>query len=192
MSNQEEIQKIFENIYRHITTFSCGQVVYGNPQLCQALAQSLSQMHITLNARQPSDINISIAIGIGLDLFDSGLKKFKKHDERRLCFECALVMLYALRPDNNIFLNQDTATLLAVYPDWNLGTRTVQNSTEEKTLMFLVFWVKSVKLLNNRFSSFSFKNFCKLCSGFNLRALTLMAQCEFTRGNCMVVSLSDW
>jgi len=117
-----------ENVYKHITCFSFGALVYEDFNLCGQLRAAILKMNEAIETRQITDISINMAYQICSRLVRENIGKLKKHNEKRLCFEVAFIMLFAFRPECREFVVSDVALFLSTYPEF-AGLDEVQMKT---------------------------------------------------------------
>jgi hypothetical protein len=117
--NKDE-RSILDYVYKHMMDVSFGEEVYGCDFFCRALREeALPQMMETIQLRERNDLDIKVAIAIGMKALEGHIsKRMKKVDEMRLCLEAAFIMLVISRPDSAPLLLKTTEEMVTRYPEF--------------------------------------------------------------------------
>ena len=117
MSNSEQWYQIIIN---QITREAFGPNVYNDPDLLKSLITAMPIMVDEIQTRQMNDINIGIVNEVVQKVSNENMSRWKKTDERRLCFEVAFIMLYNFirKQENAHLMFESLDQLLAAYPEF--------------------------------------------------------------------------
>ena len=120
----------YNNIITHLCKISFGPLVSGDGKIIRALWAALPLFEKRLNSGDPIHMKIAFEVASSLDI---NVNEMKTYDERKRCFEAALVLLLSTREEGQKLQWHDTDTFLDEYPDF----RCIHDPNEiEKLLNF--------------------------------------------------------
>jgi hypothetical protein len=136
-------EHMYKVIYDTLTQHAFGKEVYGDEVLLEHLRSSIPQMHAALQLRQANDISNNIALDMCFRLL--GEKKMKPNDQRRLCFEAALVLLHYPTVHQSGQLMETPEELFVKYPEF--VSPSVDDKEAHSLVKFRNFMYVAVQLI---------------------------------------------
>jgi hypothetical protein len=112
-------KSVFDKIFEHLTTISFGHGLSTNTQLLDILKTSIPVMSENIAKNHIHDIKIKMATDIATSISGENYGRLRSDDERRLCFEAAFVMLFALRSENDNLIYKTVEELKFYYPEFH-------------------------------------------------------------------------
>lgn len=109
----------YEQINQHLIDLSFGPTVTEDAKLSKALKTSLKRMDDMIDGRPVEEVDLRIAYFTARDLIGEDISCLKKDDEKRLCFETALVMLYLRRPECEKLIIRTPQEFLKRFPEFH-------------------------------------------------------------------------
>lgn len=134
--------ELHNRIIYHICKFSFGPSVSQNQDIINALIHALPMFEDLLDENPYQNIKAAYDVAKKLS---PAITEMKRSDERRRCFEAALVMLLASRPEGRNIQFPDQQSFLEAYPLF----RAVNDKSEIEALMNFCNMIKVVMLLMN-------------------------------------------
>lgn len=176
-------QREFDEVFHRLTHVSFGPKVYSDAAVCTALRGAIAQMHVLLSVRQTNDIHLNMASEVGSQFMRENISKLKKDDERRMCFECALMLLVAKRQEFREAHFVGTDELLERYPEF------ASSDTDELMLLvtFRNFMCDAVKLVEAKNHKNYLLDLCtRVAEGRHVKYITGTGQKESTSRRVLI------
>lgn len=108
-------EQIYDEVLNHIVNFSFDKKIFNNNQIFKSLQNSIPIMDKCCNAL---DINLKFACDIGGEQLGEKLYKLKWCDEKRLCFEVTLLLIFSKRNKSNELIWNNINILINNYPEF--------------------------------------------------------------------------
>jgi hypothetical protein len=132
---------LFKSLFETLTMFCFGEEIRTDAAVLPALAKAIPRMQAALHTVDAQDISILIALRIGVKML--GREKMNVKDDRRRCFEAALVMLYYPILLQKGLILRTTDELYDHYPEF----RSADSSEADNLLRYRNFMFVSVRLI---------------------------------------------
>ena len=119
----------FGNIVSHVCQISFGPVVIEDVKLIRSLWSALLQFEIRIDRGDPINMRMAHEVASSLDI---NVNEMKSYDERRRCFEAALVLYLSTREEVLKLQWTDTSIFLKAYPEFLL----IKDTKELELLLY--------------------------------------------------------
>jgi hypothetical protein len=165
----EEIrtEQIYDEILNHIVNFSFDKKLFNNNnKICKSLQNSIPIMDRCCNSL---DINLKFACDIGSEQFGENLYKLKWCDEKRLCYEVSLLLIFSKRKECNELIWQNINILISNYPEF----LTCNHEELKKLLLFRNMMKIAIKLYPaNKHKGHLLELVTRVTEGYQIKYIT--------------------